>query len=128
MSTPQLRQSIRRQRRDLSPDAAAHCARQLAHHARHNRLLTGSRHIAAYLAADGEMDPLPLMHALWALGKRIYLPVLVTFSHQKLWFAKFEPGDELVYNRYVQVGLSLFDHNIFKSSNDLIITVYDLEN
>ena len=24
--------------------------------------------------------------ALWALGKRIYLPVLVTFSHQKLWF------------------------------------------
>lgn len=100
MSTPQLRQSIRRQRRDLSRDAAAHCARQLAHHARHNRLLTGSRHIAAYLAADGEMDPLPLMHALWALGKRIYLPVLVTFSHRKLWFAKFEPGDKLVYNRY----------------------------
>jgi 5-formyltetrahydrofolate cyclo-ligase len=100
MSSAELRQSIRRQRRALTPAAAASCARQLAHHARHNRLVTGSRHIAAYLAADGEMDPLPLMHALWSLGKHIYLPVLVTFSHQKLWFAKFEPGDELAYNRY----------------------------
>jgi 5-formyltetrahydrofolate cyclo-ligase len=100
MSTPQLRQSIRRQRRALTPAAATRCARQLAHHARHHRLVTGSHHIAAYLAADGEMDPLPLMHELWSLGKHIYLPVLVTFSHQKLWFAKFEPGDELVYNRY----------------------------
>lgn len=100
MSTPQLRQSIRLQRRALNPAAAASCARQLAHHARYDRLVTGSRHIAAYLTADGEMDPLPLMHELWSLGKHIYLPVLVTFSHQKLWFAKFEPGDELVYNRY----------------------------
>ena len=100
MSTPRLRQSIRRQRRALGPAEAASCARQLAHHARYNRLVTGSRHIAAYLAADGEMDPLPLLHTLWSLGKRIYLPVLVTFSHQKLWFARFEPGDELVYNRY----------------------------
>jgi 5-formyltetrahydrofolate cyclo-ligase len=100
MSTAELRQSIRRQRRALTPAAAASCARQLAHHARHDRLVTGSRHIAAYLAADGEMDPLPLMHALWSLGKHIYLPVLVTFSHQKLWFAKFEPGDEVAYNRY----------------------------
>jgi len=100
MSTPQLRQSIRLQRRALNPAAAASCSRQLAHHARYDRLVTGSRHIAAYLAADGEMDPLPLMNELWSLGKRIYLPVLVTFSHQKLWFAKFEPGDELVYNRF----------------------------
>lgn len=100
MSTPQLRQSIRRQRRALDPAVAASCARRLAQRTRHDRLVTGSRHIAAYLAADGEMDLLPLMHALWSLGKRIYLPVLVTFSHQKLWFAKFEPGDELVYNRY----------------------------
>ena len=46
------------------------------------------------------MDPLPLMHALWSLGKHIYLPVLVTFSHQKLWFARFEPDDVLAYNRY----------------------------
>jgi len=100
MSTSELRQSIRRQRRALTPAAAASCARQLAHHARYNRLVTGSQNVAAYLAADGEMDPLPLMHELWSLGKHIYLPVLVTFSHQKLWFAKFEPGDELVYNRY----------------------------
>jgi len=100
MSTSELRQSIRRQRRTLSAADAESCARQLARHARHNRLLSGSQHIAAYLASDGEMDPLPLMHELWSLNKHIYLPVLVTFAHQKLWFARFEPGDELVYNRF----------------------------
>ncbi|MDH5514996.1 MAG: 5-formyltetrahydrofolate cyclo-ligase, partial [Gammaproteobacteria bacterium] len=44
--------------------------------------------------------PLPLMQHLWTLGKKIYLPVLVPFSDNRLWFAHFVPGDRLVYNRY----------------------------
>ena len=97
---PQLRQSIRQQRRALSPGLSSACAEQLARHTCTSRLIARSRHIAAYLAADGEIDPFPLMEYLWPLGKIIYLPVLATFSHQKLWFAKFEPGDRLEYNRY----------------------------
>ena len=76
------------------------CARQMAQHARTVHAILGSRHIAAYLASDGEIDPLPLMERLWSLGKTLYLPVLAPFSVRKLWFARYEPGDRLVYNRF----------------------------
>jgi 5-formyltetrahydrofolate cyclo-ligase len=96
----QLRQSIRKQRQALTTSESTTCAEQLAQHVRSSQFVSNSRHIAAYLPADGEIDPMPLVQYLWSLGKTIYLPVLVPFSKQKLWFAKFEAGDQLVYNRY----------------------------
>ncbi len=95
-----LRQEIRARRRALAPATAHACARQMADNVRHHPLLLNSRHIAGFLPADGEMDPLPLLQHLWTLGKKIYLPVLVPFSGNRLWFAHFVPGDRLVYNRY----------------------------
>ena len=99
-SSKQLRQTIRRQRRAVDPNEARRCAEQLARHVCAAGLATHSRHIAAYLGSDGEIDPLPLMQRLWQLGKKLYLPVIVPFSSRKLWFARFEPGERLVYNRY----------------------------
>ena len=99
-SSNQLRQIIRRQRRAIGPSEAGYCAEQLAQHVCSGRFATNSRHIAAYLASDGEIDPIPLMQRLWQLGKKLYLPVIVPFSNKKLWFARFDPGDRLVYNRY----------------------------
>lgn len=96
----QLRQAIRQQRQALSPGESNACATRLARRISNSRLVHNSRHIAAYLAADGEIDPLPLMQRLWALGKKVYLPVLETFSNDRLWFVKFEPGEHLIYNRY----------------------------
>jgi 5-formyltetrahydrofolate cyclo-ligase len=72
----------------------------LAHRTARHALVLNSQRIAAYLAADGEIDPYPLVQALWALGKTIYLPVLVPFTRQKLWFARFNPSDKLVHNRF----------------------------
>ena len=95
-----LRQTIRARRRAIPAAEAQQHARQLAGHAGNHPLLLNSRHIAGFLPADGEMDPLPLMQRLWSLGKRVYLPVLVPFARNRLWFARFEPGDTLVYNRY----------------------------
>jgi 5-formyltetrahydrofolate cyclo-ligase len=97
---PQLRQAIRQQRQALTPAESDSCATRLARHITNSRLVHNSRLIAVYLAADGEIDPLPLMQRLWALGKKVYLPVLEPFSDNRLWFVKFEPGDHLVYNRY----------------------------
>ena len=96
----QLRQSIRKKRLALTPSESATCAEHLAQQVCSSKFVSNSRHIAAYLAADGEIDPLPLMQYFWSLGKIIYLPVLVPFSMQKLWFAKYEAGDRLIYNRY----------------------------
>jgi len=96
----QLRQSIRQKRRAVTTAEAASCAEQLARHTCNHPLVANSRHIATYLAADGEMDPWPLMLALWSAGKTLYLPVLAPFSRQRLWFARYSAGDRLVANRY----------------------------
>jgi 5-formyltetrahydrofolate cyclo-ligase len=95
-----LRQSIRKQRRALPADTARYCAAQLAQHACMHPLLRNSQHIATYIAADGEIDPFPLMECLWSMGRTLYLPVLAPFTHGKLWFARYRPGDALVTNRY----------------------------
>ena len=100
MSSPRLRQSIRQQRRSLTRAEADHCAEQLAHRTARHALVLQSQRIATYLAADGEIDPYPLMQSLWDSGKTLYLPVLAPFSNGKLWFAKFNPTDILVFNRF----------------------------
>ena len=100
MSSRRLRQSIRQQRRSLPCAEAAYCAEQLAQRTARHSLVLQSQRIASYLATDGEIDPYPLMQSLWRLGKTIYLPVLVTFSRQQLWFAEFDPSDVLAYNRF----------------------------
>jgi 5-formyltetrahydrofolate cyclo-ligase len=95
-----LRQSIRSRRRSIAPDEARHCAWQLAQVLRRDRLILNSQRIAAYLAADGEMDPYPLIESLWSLGKTVFLPVLVPFTRNRLWFARYEPDTRLAANRY----------------------------
>jgi len=95
-----LRQQIRLQRRAMTATEQAACAHRLARHAGKDPLVFNSRHIAAYLAADGEMDPWPLMERLWSLGKTLYLPILIPFSDQRLWFSAYKPGDPLIVNRF----------------------------
>lgn len=96
----QLRQSIRQKRRAVADAEAASCAEHLARHTCNHPLVANSRHIATYLAADGEIDTSPLMHMLWSSGKTLYLPVLAPFSRQRLWFARYTAGDRLTANRY----------------------------
>lgn len=100
MSQRRLRQSIREQRRALDAAVAARHAEAMARHVLRDHPVRSSQHIAAYLAADGEMDPWPLLQGLWALGRSIYLPVLSPLGSGKLWFAHFEPGDMMINNRY----------------------------
>lgn len=99
-SRQKIRARIRRQRRQLNDSERAACAWQLAMHAGKDRLVQNSQHIAVYLPADGEIDPQPLMQQLWAQGKTLYLPVLVTFPAPRLWFTAYAPGDRLVANRF----------------------------
>jgi 5-formyltetrahydrofolate cyclo-ligase len=100
MTSRTLRQTIRQQRRALTNSEAELCAEQMAQHAFKHPLIRHSHRIATYLAADGEIDPAPLLESLWSAGKQVYLPVLVPFSRQKLWFARFSPGDMLACNRF----------------------------
>lgn len=61
---------------------------------------THYQHIALYLANDGELDTTPLIHALWAQDKQIYLPVLHPFSPGNLLFLHYTPDSPMVTNKY----------------------------
>jgi len=64
------------------------------------RLLRGARHIALYVAADGEPDVLDLTRRLPARGRRWYLPVLRGHARGRLWFVRYRPGRHLRRNRF----------------------------
>lgn len=95
-----LRRSLRALRRALpeaeriagAQAAAGHLLRFLARR-RPGRL-------AAYVAADGELDPGPAIAAARSLGHRIYLPVVDPGPRAGLRFVQTEPGQALVANRF----------------------------
>lgn len=95
-----LRTQLRQQRRALDArqqqQHAEDCARQLFNHAAFRH----AGRIAAYLPADGELDPTPLIERAWAMGKRVYLPVLLPHGARRLWFARYTPKTHLIRNRF----------------------------
>lgn len=99
-SRSDVRKRLRDARRALSPEQRAAHADALAWHLARHPLFLNSRRIAAYLPVDGEMDSMPLVWRAWELGKTVYLPVLVPYGHNRLWFAPFRDGDALVRNRF----------------------------
>ena len=100
MTPSNNRQEIRARRRSLDPGvrrrAAISACRQLTSL---NRFKSAER-IALYLAADGELDPLPVLEKACTMGKQCYLPMLHPVREQSLWFALWRPGDVLHPNRY----------------------------
>ncbi len=96
----QLRKQLRQRRRQLTKAqqhaAAANLCRQLTR----QPLFARSRHIALYLANDGEIDPAFIVNAAWKLGKRCYLPVLQPGQDNRLWFIRYQPNTPLIKNRF----------------------------
>ena len=93
-----LRNRLREQRRGLSPAHQRDAALSLNSIVGHSALFRRSRHIAFFLANDGELDPQLLVHRAWRMGKVCYLPVIT--PAQSLWFARYEHGDALAPNRF----------------------------
>ena len=70
----ELRLRLRQARRELPPSLQRHAARELARRLAALPGLARARHIAAYVASDGEIDPAPFLAA--RRGDRAWLPVL----------------------------------------------------
>ncbi len=94
------RKQLRARRRTLSESERQERSGILCQRLSRQRLFRASMRIAAYLPADGEVDARPLIELAWRMGKRVYLPVLVPFLDNRLWFARFQPDTRLVSNRY----------------------------
>ncbi|PCI09060.1 MAG: 5-formyltetrahydrofolate cyclo-ligase [Gammaproteobacteria bacterium] len=58
-----------------------------------------SKHIALYIANDGEIDPQSLIEHAWFLNKKVYLPILAPLRN-RLYFAPYDTGSHLRLNRY----------------------------
>lgn len=97
---PAVRRLMRARRRALSRPRQAAAAQRLAAAVAGSALFRTSRHIALYVAADGEIDPSPVCRRACALGKSVYLPRLHPLDKQRMDFAAYRPGDPLRRNRY----------------------------
>ncbi|MCK5091880.1 MAG: 5-formyltetrahydrofolate cyclo-ligase [Gammaproteobacteria bacterium] len=95
-----LRTHLRKTRRELSPVEQADHAEALATHISTHRLFFNSHRIACYFPVDGEIDPYPLLYRAIDMGKSVYLPVLVPFGSNRLWFAPYQLNCKMALNRY----------------------------
>ncbi len=96
----QLRQSIRRARQQLSPLEQQSAAETLVKVVLASPEVQRADSIALYLSNDGELDTLPLIHALWQQGKQVALPVLHLFTAGHLLFQRFSADTPLRPNKY----------------------------
>ncbi|WP_395490203.1 5-formyltetrahydrofolate cyclo-ligase [Cedecea davisae] len=94
-----IRQTIRQQRRALTPAEQKTFALQAAERMLAFEPVVRAHTVALFLSFDGELDTGPLVQALWQAEKEVYLPVLHPFSPGNLLFLRYTPHGELVRNR-----------------------------
>ena len=95
-----LRQLVRQRRKSLSPLEQQQAAQQLLSQFKQHPEILAAKRIALYLANDGEINPLPAIHWLWAQQKEVYLPVLHPFTPGHLLFLRYTATSPMVRNRY----------------------------
>ncbi|MGY3903808.1 5-formyltetrahydrofolate cyclo-ligase [Aeromonas lusitana] len=95
-----LRQLIRQRRKSLSQAEQQDAAQQLVARFKEHAGIRAARRIALYLANDGELDPLPAIHWLWAQQKEVYLPVLPPFTPGHLLFQRYTATSPMTRNRF----------------------------
>ena len=94
-----LRTRLRAQRRALRPRTARQAARLAMVRVMRLPVWRHARCIAVYLAADGEINPHPLVEQAWRAGKRVYLPVIQP-PVGKTGRRAARRGGHLVFRRY----------------------------
>lgn len=92
-----LRRRLRAQRRGLTRAQQRRAAQRLLRVLVRTPFFRGSRHIACYFAADGEIDLRPVMQRIWQGGRQCYVPILR--AGRRLRFARVAPHARLVRNR-----------------------------
>ncbi|MCK5395527.1 MAG: 5-formyltetrahydrofolate cyclo-ligase [Gammaproteobacteria bacterium] len=98
-STTDIRRLKRTQRQSLTTDAQQQHSQSLCQNITKTKAYKNSRHIACYIANDGEIDPFLLIeHAVFS-GKTVYFPVLSPLKNS-LYFAPYTAGEPLKFNRF----------------------------
>lgn len=96
----QLRRTIRAQRRTLSSKQQLSNSNAVSKMLSCSTLFRNSKNIALYLETDGEIAISQLLSSIKHNKKIAHLPVLRPLPPNRLWFAEYRPGDELIHNKY----------------------------
>lgn len=99
LSSADIRQKIRAQRRSLPASTQQQHAQALSQILTREKAYRNSQHIGCYLANDGEIDPHLLIEHARFLNKKIYLPILSQFKPH-LYFAPYDESSRLQPNRF----------------------------
>ncbi len=101
LSKNRLRSKLRQRRRTLPASQQQRAASRLVQQLRRLPGFRRARHIACYLASDGEIDTRPLLNYCRRRGKQCYLPVIHPDSRRaEMRFHHYRPQQTLRANRY----------------------------
>jgi 5-formyltetrahydrofolate cyclo-ligase len=95
-----LRKELRSARRALTPAQQKQASRRLYRQLAQHPMFVRSRHIALYLANDGEIDPVLLLRHALRLGKTCYLPVLKRWPRGSMGFQRIHKHQQWTRNRF----------------------------
>ena len=95
-----LRQTLRKTRKALSESQQKAASQGLLKNLLAHPAYQNSQHIAVYLAADGEINPQPLVQDAWKQGKQVYLPVVDPKGTHTLTFLLWQENTVMVENKY----------------------------
>lgn len=115
-----LRAQVRRHRQSLTREDFRQLSAQLARRAFASLTIARASRIAAFMSRDGEVDVLPLMMRLIAIGKRIYVPQI---DGPRLHFLPMYEGVPLSVHAYGILEPDLPpQHRCKASSLDIVLT------
>ena len=96
----ELRATIRARRRQLSSRQQQLAATHLIRVLNKSGLILKANYIALYLGNDGEIDPSYFLDELWSRKKKVYLPVIQSYTNHRIVFCEITPHTKLHRNRF----------------------------
>ncbi|WP_088329829.1 5-formyltetrahydrofolate cyclo-ligase [Lacimicrobium sp. SS2-24] len=95
-----LRQRYRQRRRELTTQQQQQASRAILTQCLTQTEFIDAQYVACYLAEDGELDPIEIIHYAWEQGKHVCLPVLHPFARGHLLFVSYTPDSPMHANRF----------------------------
>jgi 5-formyltetrahydrofolate cyclo-ligase len=95
-----VRKELRARRNALNPSQQETASAWALRHVMKLPQFMRAKHVALYIANDGELDPRPIAEQLWKMDKHCYLPVLHPSQERLLWFVEFTPNSVMKANRF----------------------------
>ncbi len=96
----QLRLSMRQTRRALSKREHQQAATTLKQQLNRTPRFKYAKHVALYLANDGEVDTQAVIKQAWQCKQEVYLPVLDPIRKGYLWFVEYKADSRMRVNRF----------------------------